>query len=562
MRKTAVLLIAFFGASTATFAQGDENTSNNEGQVIGNFEITAQSYKEDSIIGADKVDEKMLMNAYANVIYTKGNFEAGIRYEAYLNARLGFDAGYEGTGVPYRYAKYKHDDFEITAGSFYEQFGSGMIFRAYEARGLGYDNAMDGVRVKFNPYKGVYLTGVYGKQRLYFGSGDGIVRGVDGEVNVNELSEEWTDNKTTIILCGSFVSKYQEDRDPLFILPENVGAYGGRVSVIRGGLNLGAEYIYKINDPSNDNGFIYKEGMGMLFNATYSQKGFGVYFGAKMIDNMSYRSDRAQTINNLLINYHPALTKQHTYALAATLYPYGTQPNGEMAAQLEISYKIPKKTKLGGKYGTSITANLSYINGLSTTPIAYADTLDPLLNERLGYETDYFAVGKERYYHDYNIEIRRKINKKFKFAFTYLNILYNMDVVQGLEGKGTVLSDIFVLETTFKLKNRNAIRTEFQHLSVNKDEKFYQDQGDWAFGLIEWTKSPHWFVAVLDQFNYGNEVKDLRVHYITGAVGYIQGSSRITMSYGRQRAGIFCIGGVCRPVPASNGLTLTITSTF
>jgi len=48
----------------------------------------------------------------------------------------------------------------VTVGNYYEQFGSGMIFRSYEERGLGYDNAMDGVRIKYVPYKGVYLKGV------------------------------------------------------------------------------------------------------------------------------------------------------------------------------------------------------------------------------------------------------------------------------------------------------------------------------------------------------------------------------------------------------------------
>jgi hypothetical protein len=53
-----------------------------------------------------------------------------------------------------------------------------------------------------------------------------------------------------------------------------------------------------------------------------------------------------------------------------------------------------------------------------------------------------------------------------------------------------------------------------------------------------------------------------QIHYPITSIGYIRGGSRISMSYGRQRAGIFCVGGVCRVVPAANGLTLSITSTF
>ncbi|HNA32183.1 MAG TPA: DUF6029 family protein, partial [Flavobacteriales bacterium] len=62
--------------------------------------------------------------------------------------------------------------------------------------------------------------------------------------------------------------------------------------------------------------------------------------------------------------------------------------------------------------------------------------------------------------------------------------------------------------------------------------------------------------------NYRGSVSGEQVHYPIGSVGFIRGGSRFSLSYGRQRAGIFCVGGVCRVVPASNGLTLSITSTF
>ena len=104
----------------------------NSGSVQGNFQLDAQYYQKDSAIGANEVSEKMLMNAFANIIYTNGNFSTGLRYESYRNPMLGFDNRYKGSGIAYRYATYKADEFEITVGNFYEQFGSGMIFRSYE----------------------------------------------------------------------------------------------------------------------------------------------------------------------------------------------------------------------------------------------------------------------------------------------------------------------------------------------------------------------------------------------------------------------------------------------
>ena len=80
--------------------------------------------------------------------------------------------------------------------------------------------------------------------------------------------------------------------------------------------------------------------------------------------------------------------------------------------------------------------------------------------------------------------------------------------------------------------------------------------------FIEYNVSPHWFFSILDQFNYGNPEDDLKIHYLYGSFGYIKEATRITIGYGRQRAGLFCVGGVCRFVPASNGLTLSFTQSF
>ena len=145
--------------------------------------------------------------------------------------------------------------------------------------------------------------------------------------------------------------------------------------------------------------------------------------------------------------------------------------------------------------------------------------------------------------------------------------MYDIDVIQGKPGKPTVFADMVILEGLHNLSDRTSLRFEVQHLSTK------QDQGNWATALAELTFSPHWFVAVMDQYNYvtfGNtflqdgkeEVQPQRLHYPITSVGYIRGGNRFQVNYGRQRAGIFCVGGVCRVVPASNGLTLSVTSTF
>ena len=141
------------------------------GQVTGNFQIDAQLSRQDSSIGAEDVPQKLLSNVFANLLYTNGGFSAGIRFESYLDPLLGFNSQYKGAGIANKFMSYQGDMFEITAGNFYEQYGSGLIFRSYEDRNLGLDNAMMGVNVKIRPMDGIIIKTMVGKQRYYWDYG-------------------------------------------------------------------------------------------------------------------------------------------------------------------------------------------------------------------------------------------------------------------------------------------------------------------------------------------------------------------------------------------------------
>jgi hypothetical protein len=530
-------------------AQGIQN-----GQVSGNFQSNSQIYFEDADLGITAENlpsEVFLTNSFANIIYSTKNFSSGIRYEANQNALLGFDKRYNGEGITYRYVQFNKDGLDVTLGNFYEQFGSGMILRAYEERNLGYDNAFDGVRLKYSPTKGVYLKSLVGRQRLYFDKAEGIVRGIDGEISLNETFTALAETKTQILLGGSFVSKFQKDLDPIYILPENVASMAGRFTIYHGKWNVGAEYVYKYNDPSATNNFIYKEGQALLANLSYSQRGFGFSIAAKRIDNMSSNSDRNLKGQEVSVNYLPALTKQHAYTLA-TIYPYGTIANGEMGLQAELNYKVKKGSLIGGKYGMGLIANFSNAYSIHQAQI---DAFTPI-NETgtLGYTSNFFKLGDDKYFQELSIELSRKINRKLKVIGTFINTHYNSTAIVGYDYHGMIKANIIVLETQYKIKSKHSIRAEFQHLSSQ------QHEGNWAMGLVEYTISPHYFFAIQNLYNYGNETK--KIHYQKISAGYTKGTTRFALGYGKQRQGIFCVGGVCREVPKANGISLSITSSF
>ncbi len=525
----------------------------NSGQIHGSFQLDAQYYIEDSLIGAPKVPEKVLMNGFANLLYTNGDFSAGVRFESYQNVMQGFDSRNKGNGIPYRFASYKSDEFQITIGNIYDQFGNGLIFRTYQDWNLGLDNSLDGIRVLYNPYKGITIKGLVGNQRFFFEKGPGVVRGTDAELALNEIFDKWAEKKTKITIGGSFVSKFQKDQDPLYNLPENVGAMAGRATLVTGKFNFSTEYANKINDPSALNNYIYKNGEAFYFSSSFSQKGLGISLTAKRIDNMNFRSDRSMTGNPLIINYLPALTKQHTYSLAA-MYPYNTQPNGEMGIQGEIIYAVKKNTKLGGKYGMDISVNYSRAQSIDLQQVN--DTTPLMESGTLGYTSDFFTPGKRIYYEDFNFEISRKFSKKVKAVFEYAYQTYDKEIIEGHPGASTVYAHIGILDFSYKFKEKKNLQIELQHLYTK------QDKGNWAMAVAELTVAPSWFFAAGDQWNYGNDDSKQRIHYYTFSMGYIKNTNRISLTYGKQRQGILCVGGVCRNVPAANGFTLTLISSF
>lgn len=541
--------------------------------ITGNIETTFQYLNEDSLIGADQPDSKALLNTYMNTFITYKGFKVGARFESYLPRIQGYPNRFDGTGIGMRYIGYGNDFVDVTIGSFYEQFGSGMALRAYEDRALGYDNFLDGVRLIVRPLNGLTFKGVYGYQRLSFDNGKivhsgGIVRGFDGEFNINSAFKKLQDKKLNITIGGSFVSKYQKDDNDAWVLPENVGVYGGRAKVRYGKFSLDGEYLIKGQDPSVDNGYIYNTGHAALINFAYSQKGLGILLSAKSVDNMSYRSDRTKELTDAFINYLPALNKTHTYSLVSSIYPYATQPTGEIAYQAEVLYTIKKGTKLGGKYGTSINANFS----TAFKPMQHTNGFSPTDSTRVTYKGKVFDQSDSLLWRDININIYRKFSPIFNVRVSYFNINVNNDIAKiSVDADGIIQSHIGVIETGIKLGKKHSLRVELQGLFVNKVEeeispgeveKVVNDKGDWATLLLEYSIAPHWFFSVMDQFNYGNKNADLRLHYAYASVGYIREATRITIGYGRQREGLFCVGGVCRYVPASNGLTLSFTQSF
>lgn len=561
--KKLICLLLAFSPSVGAMAQSDNGVV-----VTGSVQsdILIPEFDPEIQDRADKVDDWATTNTFADVNIMSEHVDAGARFEFLEHPLPGFrppsfSKDYAGWGVPYFYVKTHFKNWDLTLGNFYEQFGSGFILRTYEERNLGIDNSLLGGRFTIRPVAGVSFKLLGGKQRRYWDLNDAWITGADLELSLDQWFKGLSNSGTYITLGASWVNKYEKTDDVMadathkLNIPSSVNAFDVRANLQKGGFNLLAEYAWKSQDPTFENGWIYRKGSVAMLSASYSKRGMSLLLQAKRSDNMSFRSRRregeSETTTASFINHLPAFTMDQTYALAA-MYPYATYPDGEWAYQAEIGYNFKRHTLLGGKYGTNVRVNFSHIRGIERDPINGGGAGTD------GYSSAFWKWGDDgMYYQDINVQIEKRVTRSFNIHLMYMNQFYNNVINRIAEGelsdnKKYVHSDIFVLDAKYKFNNKFTLRGELQYLSTD------EDLGDWWYGLLELSILPNWMFTIADMYNSG--VTD--IHYYQGLVTYSAGSHRIQLGYGRTRAGYNCAGGVCRYVPSSKGVTISYNYNF
>ncbi len=109
--------------------------------------------------------------------------------EAYEPVLVGYPTELEKAKLTNYYVSWADKDFSVTAGTFYEQFGSGLLFRSWEDRMLGLNNAVMGARFTYNYKNIVRLKAIWGTPRFGMDFSDTQVRGVDVSFSLSEMLE-------------------------------------------------------------------------------------------------------------------------------------------------------------------------------------------------------------------------------------------------------------------------------------------------------------------------------------------------------------------------------------
>ena len=541
MKRLTILLSLALLVSAATAREKDEER---KGRLTGSFETNSIYYVEDGKTAAVVPEDRFGSNNYLKLDYYHGRFSAGVQAEGYLPVLQGYPTNLTKAGLSNFYASWVDKDFSVTAGTFYDQFGSGLLFRSYQDRTLGMNSALLGARVTYS-YKDILaLKAIWGMPRLGMEFSSTQVRGADLSFAISSLAG-W--KQTLLAVEGSVLNRHEAisaDLKEEGGLPSSTG-FSGRLNFESKGFIVRAEYIDAgerhypngaydgVNDPRID---LIKNGNAQLIEVGYSGHGLGVNITARRLEYMDMPIVYRNTSTANALNYIPALTAQYSYMLT-NLNPYIVQPStilgshcapGEIGGQVDIYYNVARRTKLGGKRGMRLGLNYSTYYSLLKDRSAKVDNL---------------------LWQSINFTLEKQFTRKFK-----LNFLYSCQEYNDSHGVNpyTWKSNIFVDDMLYKWTSTVSTRLELQYLLSKHDKR------DWMAALAEVNFAPHWSIFASDMYNHGLT----KVHYYNAGVSYTKSRTRIQLSYGRNRAGVVCSGGVCRNIPAYTGANLMITTSF
>ena len=553
-------------AITANLCAQDDDKGQFSGNLISNY----QKYIRDDKIGANTkvyLEGSNSMESWLNLNYRRSGYTFTVRYDGFYNSPLLNPIGSTTAhGIGYWQVNKKLEKLDLTVGSFYDQLGSGLLFRAYEQRQIGIDYAIQGARVIYDITDHLHVKGFAGNQKgnIFdrFGYTKQVVSGLnlEGDVSVG---------RTFITVGASALNRTLtgEDRQGIvenlksykiedqFIPKQNV--YGGNayINVVHNALSVNLEYVQKSKEAmlidnvwfNKDGRIIYgalgwgKSGINMGKSKKLDKNGnrknrdkasIGLNLQARHIDHFIIKTAPTEQLLNGLISYMPSLTRQNTYRLLAR-YNAPAQERGENGAQAEVDVKLSRKTK--------INLNASYVQSLSSNGKNGSPQL--LFRELYG-------------------EIQQKLGEHVKLKLGLQSIEYNQGIYEQEVQYDNVKTFTPFGELNVKMPKHRNLRVEFQVLNTDRD------QGSFANVIAEMSLGTKYTVAIGDMVNFkphryeNMTISDEILHYPSIFTSYNTGKNLFTLAYLKQQAGVNCSGGICRVEPAFSGVRFTMNSNF
>ncbi|MBO7198563.1 MAG: hypothetical protein J6V26_00855 [Alistipes sp.] len=574
--KKFLLLLGVAVATVFAVEEASAQIKAGEGQVSIALESNNTYYTPDKklediglVVPDQRTRGNFGSNDYLKVDYNLGRFSAGVQVDGYLPSLYGYDFyDYSQRDTKLnmfltKYVQWEDQNWGVRLGDIYDQFGNGLIFRAYEDRALAFNNSLAGGRAYYNFNNMVNVKVVAGMPRLYDMRSKTAVWGGDVSLSLSEMIG-WYDG--VVAIEGSYVGRHQKDAAINFpvegitkgVACDVLNMASGRINFEYAGVSLRGEYAAKLNEDIFNPMLDAAKGNVITLDLGYSYKRFSASASFRRQENMTtFIEFRPMGIGGgNTMTYLPLLTRQHTYSLA-NLNPYrgsSVHTGGEVGGQLDLYYSL-RNPKARGKYW-NFHVNFSMFNTL--------DHFNKMMN------TD---MEGRNVWVDFNFDVERQWNKQLKTTFLYSFQRWDEEINHyDAAHSHYCRSHIFVGDVTYKINKKHSMRFELQYLSSEDYE------GDWVAATVEYNLAPKFSFYVSDMWNcekmqdgaYGNYYVNYEtfeqdyelLHYYQVGASFTHNSFRAQLSYGRNRAGFVCSGGVCRFQPAYTGVNLSMTLSF
>lgn len=513
-----------------------------QGQLSGDLMLNSSFYNRDTIIGANTTQyqhDLSSTDAWLYLNYQINGYAFAVRYDLFNNSPLlDPQESYSKQGLGLYSVSKTIDKLSITAGTFYDQFGTGIIFRAYEDRIIGLDYAIRGIDLKYSFSDNFFIKAFTGQQKNRFDIHNQILKGINIEKGLNigdkfqllpgaAMVNRTLDADAMTLLANEINSYPLEDR---FVPKYNMYAFTFYNTLTFKNISWYIEYATKTSEAiksKDGTKFVNKPGNVLFTDLGYSRKGFGLSLQYKRTETFSMRTSPFSTLNIGVLNYMPPMSKQTSKTLPAR-------------------YNISAKDYFEEAYHAELTLSPNKTNSFSAD---YTIVLDDIKGK----------IFSEVYFDYY-----RKFNARLKTTIGIKTVYYDKKVYENdlAEYKNGVQEDSIVhaitpfTEISYKLSKNTSIRAEFQYLFTK------QDHGDFLFALLELNIAPTWSFSVSDMVNTKPKKLATVEHYFNISAFYTYNQSRFSIGYMKQVEGIVCTGGVCRQEPAFSGLKFGITTSF
>lgn len=539
MKKLALIFLLFVCCGSA-FAQGT---------LSGDFQSNINFYVKDTNVGAgnNPLYDNALSgsDAWLTLRYAVNGYTFFLRADAFSNSNLkqlvspNTDFGIGAWSITKEF-----DDLTITAGSIYDQIGTGILFRSYENRALLIDNALMGVELKYKFSDHFSAKAFTGQQKNNNVDNNfvnnvrylPVIKGISGEGDVNVGNVHLTPgfgilNRTLdAASMASLVTNINAQADK-FEPKYNMYAFSLNNNLIYKAFSWYMEGAYKTREAITENNHLYnKDGNVLYTNMSYGMKGLALSLFGKRSQDFVMRIDPSQTALKGMLNWQPIIAVLRPQRLMARYTPQYSDDLSEQSATLN-GVVTPNDV-------TTINLTYSHINTLKNEKL-YREVFAEIMYQ--GFDKWTLEGGVQ--YMEYNILLYQN-----RSSSEYAPVQYAV----------TPFTEI-----TYKMDDKRSLRFEAQYMFA------HHDYGSWAYALIEYDIAPKFSLAISDMYNVSPNPNEDNIkyknpgnHFYQFFTAYTKGPHRFTLAYVKQVDGINCSGGVCRYEPAFSGVKGSVTTSF